>query len=212
MKLNPSPIKLNGDADDSNPHWSWRLSVAVGDWHRSRSLSIAVGDRCQSWHLSITVGDQRRSRRWSVVVGADRDASTRRGADGDASARRWRWRRLFSSSLAPIATLKRRRWHRRRRFSSPSAPRATLQLAVGDASARHWRRSLLEASSKMVSHFNSSSSSSSTPSFVFLSCFSIIFRSKSFVLCLLWYCFYYVLDDRNSLDFRFSEMGFCFCY
>ena len=194
MKLNPSLIKLNGDADDSNPHRSRRLSVVVGDRLQSRRLSVgdrrlsvAVGDRRQSRRLSVVIGDRRQSRSLSIAIGdwcRWRCLCVAVGTDGDASARRWRWSQRLSVAVG----------------------------ADSDALARRWRQSLLEASSKMVSHFNSSSSSSSTPSFVFLSCFSIIFRSKNFVLFLLWYCFYYVLDDRNSLDFRFSEMGFCFCY
>ena len=140
MKLNPSPIKLNGDADDSNPHWSWRLSVAVGDWHRSRSLSIAVGDWCQSWHLSITVGDRRRSRRLSIAIGT-----------------------------------------------------------VGNASTRRWCQSLLEGSSKMVSHFNSTSSSSSTPSFVLKWAKQEAWGQLLLVLIILCYTFCIVIKHLELL-------------
>ena len=125
MKLKPSPIKLNGDADDSNPHRSQRLSVVVGDRRWSRRLSVVIGDRCRSRRLCVAIGDQRRSRRLSVVVGTDGDTSTHHwrqsqclsiavgdrhrlrhlsiavGTDGDASAHRWRrsWRLSVAISV-----------------------------------------------------------------------------------------------------------------
>ena len=89
--------------------------IATLKRHRWRSTPIATLER-RRW---------RRSRRFSSPLAPTVTLQLAVGADGDASARRWRRSRRLSVAVGADGDASARRWQR---FNSPLA---TLQLAVG---------------------------------------------------------------------------------
>ena len=69
MKLKPSPIKLNDDTDDSNPHRLRRLTVAVGN--RRRLWCLSVGD---AWASPLAIDANCDAWASPLAIDADRDA------------------------------------------------------------------------------------------------------------------------------------------